>query len=142
VARALKPGGRFVAELGGKGNIAHIELAVETVAVRYHPSLPPRRTFYPSMAEYATLLEASGLEMWAAFLFNRPTPLEGEQGMENWLRQFKWFYFETLPPSQAEQALQETIAALREPLYRQGQWRADYRRLRFLAAKVRPETEE
>jgi trans-aconitate methyltransferase len=135
VQRALKAGGRFVAELGGKGNIAHIEHAVDTVAARYHASLPPRRTFYPSIAQYAALLEGAGLELRTAFLFDRPTPLDGEQGMENWLRQFKWYYFEPLPTPEAEQALQETIATLREPLYRDGQWRADYRRLRFLAMK-------
>jgi SAM-dependent methyltransferase len=137
VARALKPGGRFVAELGGKGNIAHIEGAIDTVLPRYYDGrMPARRTFYPSIAEYATLLGAEGLDVRTAMLFDRPTPLDGMEGMKNWMRQFKWYYFEPLAGELRERALQETIEALRPALFRDGQWIADYRRLRIVA--VRP----
>src|SRR5579875_917330 len=75
VARALRPAGRLVAELGGKGNIAQIEHAIATVAARYHDTPPPKRTFYPSLGEYSGLLESCGLETRMAQLFDRPTPL-------------------------------------------------------------------
>jgi trans-aconitate methyltransferase len=137
IARALRPKGRFVAELGGKGNINCIEHAIGTVAARYFAvdALPQKRTFYPSTGEYATLLETCGLEVRMAQLFDRPTPLEGPQGMEHWIRQFKWYYFDPLPRDQAETALRETIALLRPSLCREGQWYADYRRLRIVAVK-------
>jgi trans-aconitate methyltransferase len=137
VNRVLHPGGRFVAELGGKGNIRHIESAIETVAALHHKgAVPERRTFYPLLGEYAALLEAYGLEVRSALLFDRPTPLEGEKGMENWIRQFKWFYFESLSVAEREGALQETVEKLRPILFRDGKWTADYRRLRFVAVKV------
>lgn len=137
IARALRKGGRLVAEFGGKGNIQHIESAIETVMVRYWgDALPARRTFYPSVGEYATLLETHGLEVRAANLFDRPTPLEGEQGMADWIRQFKWYYFEGLPAADRERALREVLEALRPRLFGENGWWTDYRRLRILAVKV------
>jgi len=136
VARALRKEGRFVGELGGKGNIRTIESAIEAVAEQYHTStVPSGRTFYPSLGEYAALLESCGLEVRFATLFDRPTSLDGEAGMENWIRQFKWFYFENLPPAAAKRALEETVKTLRPLLFRDGKWIADYRRLRFIAVK-------
>ena len=136
VSRALRPGGRFVAELGGKGNIHTIERAVEEIARRYlGDSLPPSRTFFPSIGEYSSLLEANGFEVRFARLFDRPTELEGEQGMLNWIRQFKSYYFENLSASDREAALQEAVLKLRPKLFREGKWQADYRRLQIVAVK-------
>lgn len=137
VARALRPGGRFVAELGGKGNIAEIEQAIATVAIRHHgDSAPKKRTFYPCIGEYAGVVEGCGLEVRLAQLFDRLTPLEGAQGMENWIRQFKWYHFDTLPGGEADDAVCETVELLRGSLFRDGQWFADYRRLRIVAVKM------
>ena len=136
IARALKKNGRLVAELGGKGNIAHIEHAVHSVLARYlGEKMPGSRTFFPSVGEYSALLEAEGLEVRMAQLFDRPTKLDGEQGMENWLRQFSWYYFEALPMPQRETALQEVIQELRPALFSPEGWFADYRRLRIVAVK-------
>ncbi len=137
VARALRPGGRFVAELGGRGNIAHIMRAIEEVLPKYYSNrIPARRTYFPSIAEYASILEAQGLELRIAQLFDRPTPLEGEQGMENWLRQFKWFYFEGLDASQQRRALREVVEKTAPALHTEKGWFADYRRLRIMAVKT------
>ena len=136
IARALRRGGRFVAELGGHGNIAHIMRAIEKVLPKYSNGIPARRTYFPSIAEYAHILEAQGLEVCMAQLFDRPTPLEGEQGMENWLRQFKWFYFEGLETSQQERALQEVVEEAKPALHTEKGWFADYRRLRLVAVKT------
>lgn len=137
IVRALRKGGRLVAECGGKGNIGAIENAVESVLLRYYvDGMPARRTYYPALGEYASILEAHGLEVRAAQLFDRPTPLEGEQGMENWLRQFKWYYFEALPVSQREAALRDVLGELRPALHTQDGWYADYRRLRVHAVKI------
>jgi len=137
MARALRPAGRLVAELGGKGNIRHLEEAIEAVAGKYHgDTRPAKRTYYPSIAEYATTLEAAGLEMRFADLFDRPTPLDGEQGIENWVRQFKWYYFEALPVEHQREALEAVLEKVRPYLWRDGRWFADYRRLRLRAVKV------
>jgi trans-aconitate methyltransferase len=136
IARALRKNGRFVAELGGKGNIQEIEHAVEAVVGRrLGDALPAKRTFYPSIGEYSSLLESHGLEVHTALLFDRPTPLEGLDGMATWIRQFKWYYYEALPASERQAALEETIAELRKVLFREEKWFADYRRLRFVAVK-------
>ncbi len=135
IARALKDGGRFVAELGGQGNIQQIVAALEVARERHTGAIPPRRTFFPSIAEYTAILEAVGLETQLAQLYDRPTPLEGERGMENWIRQFKWYYFEDLPAAQRNPILADIIAALRPKLFRDGVWYADYRRLRVVATK-------
>jgi trans-aconitate methyltransferase len=137
VARALKKGGRFVAECGGKGNVRELEGAIETVAATYHTGpIPEKRTYYPAVGEYAALLEAHGLEVTFAQLFDRPTPLEGEDGMANWVRQFKWYYFEALRAGQQEEALRDVIEALRPILRNSDGWYADYRRLRVSAVKT------
>jgi trans-aconitate methyltransferase len=136
MARALKVGGRLVAEFGGKGNIAHIQDALHTVLPRYsNGEAPPVKNYFPSIGEYAQVAESAGLEVRMAQLFDRPTPLEGEQGMPNWLRQFSWYSFEPLPAEKREAALAEVVEYLRPPLYRNGQWSADYRRLRIVAVK-------
>lgn len=137
IARALKIGGRFVAEMGGKGNIRILEGAIEKVAAKYHAgSIPERRTYYPALGEYAALLEEHGLEVRFAQLFDRPTPLEGEDGMANWVRQFKWYYFEDLRAGQQKEALREIIEELRPALRNPEGWYADYRRLRISAVKT------
>jgi hypothetical protein len=137
IARALRVGGRFVAELGGHGNIAQIMGALEDVLPKYYPNgIPARRTYFPSIAEYAGILEAQRLEVRMAQLFDRPTPLEGDHGMETWLRQFKWFYFEGLESSQQQKALQEVVQRLRPALLNENGWFADYRRLRIVAVKT------
>lgn len=137
VARALKKGGRFVAECGGSGNIRILEGAIEKIAAKYHGGqVPQKRTYYPAVGEYAALLEQHGFEVRSAQLFDRPTPLEGEDGMVNWLRQFKWYYFEGLRPGQQEDALRDVIEELRPTLRNAEGWFADYRRLRVSALKV------
>ena len=136
MAGALRKHGRLVAEFGGHGNIREIVNAIESVILRYMGTAPASLSYFPSIGEYASLLEARGLEVRFASLFDRPTPLEGPQGMENWIRQFKWYYFKALPVTQQRQALTEVIDELRPRLYRDDGWIADYRRLRVVAVKV------
>jgi trans-aconitate methyltransferase len=136
IARVLRRGGRFVAELGGKGNIRTIVAVIEDTVARYAGgTIPLARTHFPALGEYAALLEGCGLEVRTAQLFDRPTKLDGADGMANWIRQFKWYYFEGLPAERRKQALAETVEELRPSLCRDGQWIADYRRLRIVAAK-------
>jgi len=137
MAHALKRGGRLVAELGGKGNIGRIEEALHAVLPRYNGGMPlAAKTYFPSMAAYSGVLESAGFEVRAAQLFDRPTPLEGGDGMANWLRQFSWYNFEPIAAQQREQALAEVVKNLHDSLYKDGSWSADYRRLRVVAVKT------
>ncbi len=140
IANALKPGGRFVAEFGGYGNIQHIESAVRQIVSEDMPAIPEPRWYFPTVGQYAAVLEDVGLEVRFAQLFDRPTPLEGEEGMENWLHQFAWFYFESLGSRIRARTMRKTIEQLRPLLYRDGRWHADYRRLRVIAVKTTPHT--
>ncbi len=135
VAHHLKPGGRFVAEMGGQGNVAALETALRDAAQSLH--LPPFEDFnyFPSVGEYAALLENGGFEVNFATLFDRPTPLDGPRGARNWLVQFRGAYLDSLQTKRREAVLEEAEKRLRPILFRDGQWFADYRRLRFVARK-------
>ena len=135
IARALKPGGRFVAEFGGQGNVANIVDAVQAVVTRYTHITVQHPWYYPSIGAYATLLEAQGLEVRQAFLFDRPTPLEGADGMRNWLAMFAGSMLAELPAAARETALGEIEARLRVSNFRADTWYADYRRLRVVAVR-------
>jgi trans-aconitate methyltransferase len=134
IALALRPGGRFVAEFGGKGNIASIMSALSAVFGAEADQRCP--WIYPSIGEYARMLEQHRLEVREASLFYRPTPVEGEDGMENWLRMFCGRYFEGLSAERTKEKIHEIVALLRPGRYRDGIWTLDYRRLRVAAVKI------
>jgi hypothetical protein len=133
---ALKPGGRFVAEFGGRGNVRATSAAMETAAARLGVTAPLPAWYYPTVGEYAALLEAAGLEVRFATLFDRPTPLEGPDGLRDWVAQFGRAALEAVPAGRREEYLEAVEAAGRAALWRDGIWVADYRRLRVVA--VRP----
>jgi trans-aconitate methyltransferase len=138
VWNALHPGGRFVAEFGGKGNIGRMQRAFDQVLEDLHLSRPGEINpwYYPSVSEYATLLEQNKFEVRFMTLFDRPTALaDGEAGMRNWIAMFASAYLAKVPPETREVFFQKVEGLLRPELFREGQWWADYRRLRFVAAK-------
>ena len=138
VARALKPGGRFVAELGGKGCIASITGAMEIVfGVQARERCP---WSFPSVGEFTPLLERHELEIREARLFDRPTQVQGTNGIEDWLRMFCGSYFQGLPADTTSEKIHEIAAHLRPTLYSDGVWTLDYRRLQVAAVKKKIET--
>jgi trans-aconitate 2-methyltransferase len=137
VFAALGPGGRFVAEFGGKGNVRHICEAIR-VALRERLGWDFERIdpwYYPSVGEYASLLESVGFGVTFATLFDRPTPLEGEDGMKNWLRMFGASILDKLPHDRREDLLAAVESHVRPHLLKDGKWFADYVRLRVVARK-------
>jgi trans-aconitate methyltransferase len=138
VARALKPGGRFVAEFGGKGNIQKLVAAFHgaLAALEMRPPDEVGPWFYPSVAEYAGMLERHGLEVREASLFDRPTVLEeGERGLENWIRVFRKTFVEKMGEADAARWIREVERQCRGELFHEGSWVLDYRRLRIAAWK-------
>lgn len=139
--RNLKQGGRMVLEFGGKGNLENLSRALYTVMQEegLADKIPAEYWYFPSISEYTTLLENHGFTVCSAILFDRPTPLSGEDGMENWIRMFGDFFFSGLTPAQKENVLQKTVEYLRPTNYQPntwyGTWQADYKRLRIKAIK-------
>jgi trans-aconitate methyltransferase len=138
IARVLKPGGRFVAEFGGKGNVNELMLAIPRAWKKLGlPGAAPNPWYYPSVAEYSGLLEKHGLEVTYANLFDRPTSLEdGEAGLRNWLTMFGGAFVDKLPSEKRDAVLAGVEQELRPTLLHNGQWVMDYRRLRVVASKV------
>ena len=133
IYQALKPGGRLVAEFGGKDNIKQIITAIE--AAFDEPQSD--RWYFPSIGEYSTLLEQQGFRVNYAVWFPRPTKLEGESGLANWLEMFAKDRFKTVSLATKANLIEQIESALRPSLYRDGQWWADYCRIRIVAAKHR-----
>jgi trans-aconitate methyltransferase len=125
VARALRPGGRFVVDMGGKGN-------VQTIIAALHEVAGPVETpwYFPSVGEYTSLLERHGFEIAFATLFDRPTRVEGEDGLEDWLTMFAG----PLVGEDGAQAIRREVAnRLRPKIFHDGAWILDYRRLQVIA---------
>lgn len=139
IHQALKPGGRFVAEFGGKGNILAIATALYSAleSIGIHQTQVENPWYYPSIGEYTTLLEQQGFDAIYAILFPRPTPLaEGEAGIANWIKMFAGSFFAGLSPEQQIEIISVIEEYLKPTLYQQGTWTADYRRIRIVAVKL------
>ena len=138
IGKLLRPGGRFVAEFGGKGNTAELLKAVQHAWRKLGIAGPaPHPWYYPSLAEYASLLEQHGFEVTHATLFDRPTPLDdGARGLHNWLEMFGSAFVEGLPTATREQLLAEIERELRPTLFHDDHWVMDYRRLRVAAKRL------
>jgi len=141
MARALKPGGRIVLEFGGRGNIVVIMDAAYHALSQLGVADPERFNpwYYPSIAEYSSLLERHGIEVTFAHLFDRPTPLQdGELGLQNWYRMFGANLMSPLPESAHADFHRLTAEFAAPHLRRDGHWTADYRRIRIVGWASRP----
>jgi trans-aconitate methyltransferase len=140
VWRALKPGGRFVAEFGGKGNVDTIITAIYAAldAAGYPENKTLNPWYFPSISEYGTLLEATGFQLKLATLMERPTPLnEAEKGLRHWLRMFAGNFFQGIPASEQLHIITDIETHLRPKLFKNGTWIADYKRIRIVATKIK-----
>lgn len=133
---ALKKNGRFVAEFGGKGNIAALLKAMQEVFEenadfgQFH--MP---WFFPSAEEYQRLLEQAGFHAKYIELITRPTPLKS--GVEKWLEIFAEGITSHLSQEQKTAFSGFVKDKLLSVLYtEQSGWVADYVRLRFEATKT------
>jgi trans-aconitate methyltransferase len=133
VHRALRPGGRFVAECGGYGCVDQVRTALVGALNRRGIDGEARVPWYfPTPADYQRRLERAGFHVNSIALIPRPTPLPGD--IIDWLETFAQSFFHDLPPEARSEYLHE-VRALLEPQLRDatGIWVADYVRLRFVA---------
>jgi trans-aconitate methyltransferase len=134
VRHALKPGGRFTAEMGGHGCVAAIVVALCAALEKHGVPQPASGIpwYFPTVDDYRSRLERAGLRVKYIALIPRPTPLP--TGMRGWLETFGIPFTNLLPESDRGAFLDEVTERLRPALCdEQGRWTADYVRLRFLA---------
>jgi trans-aconitate methyltransferase len=135
VWRALRPNGRFVAEFGGHGCVAKIKTALVGALNRRgldgEAAVP---WYFPTVEEYSMLLKKAGFSVPTIALVPRPTPLPGD--VTGWLETFGESFTACLPPAERPAYIAEVREALRPELSgSEGNWTADYVRLRFAAIK-------
>lgn len=137
VFRALKPGGRFVGEMGGYGNVAALRRALRVeLSERGYPLPAKDPQWYPTPDEFSAIYAAAGFTEIKAWLIPRPTPLPA--GASGWYKTFRAGFLDT---AQVPDAEQDEVAAAAEKraapelLQTDGRWIADYVRLRFTMRK-------
>jgi SAM-dependent methyltransferase len=136
MSRALKPGGRLVAEFGGKGNVAKITDALQQAIRELIQVETEHGNYFPSVGEYSSLLEGHGLEVGSAWLFDRLTELEaGEDGLADWIRMFRGKMMSVVPDELKPAVIEKVKDRLRAELFVDDSWHVDYRRLRVVARK-------
>lgn len=135
VWRALKPGGRFVGEFGGDGNIVRVLAALNQGLARR--GVDPQAVhpwYFPSPEAYQSLLAAQGFQVSYIALIPRPTPLPGD--LIAWLETFAESFIFSLPEPERRAYLEEVQEQVRPYLCdAEGRWQVDYVRLRFAAVK-------
>jgi trans-aconitate methyltransferase len=149
MAHLLKPQtGRFVMEFGGQGNVEAIVTAcADVLREQYGVQQIPTPWYFPSIAEFSTILERHGLEVRTAELYDRPTILSDPvNGMKNWIQMFGASYTQAAIAASAtadaavddekiiqkkqDLYLEAVQERLRPVLFDGTEWTADYRRIR------------
>ena len=136
VYNVLKENGQFVFEFGGHGNtqLIHETLAEIFSGHKYTYKMP---CYFPTIGEYATLLENAGFSVRYAVLFDRMTELKGENGLKDWINMFVKTPFAIIKDEDEKRIIiDETADRLKGVLYRDGKWYADYVRLRMKVIKI------
>jgi trans-aconitate methyltransferase len=137
ISRALKSGGRFAGEMGGQGCVAAINVALCATLEKYgvDDSAAVIPWYFPTPDEYRRRLERAGFRVESIALIPRPTPLP--TGMRGWLETFAIPFTKSVSRDRQSAFLDEVTERLRPVLCdSQGNWTADYMRLRFLAKRA------
>ena len=135
---ALRPGGRFVAEFGGKNNVGTVVQAISEVLMEQGIDAGKLNPWYfPSIGEYSILLEKHGFRVTYVLHFDRPTPMQdGEGGLRHWLDGFASPFFTDVSPEFLNKTYEEIAERTKSVLYHEGTWNIDYKRLRIRAIKI------
>jgi SAM-dependent methyltransferase len=133
----LKPGGRFVGEMGGKGNIAALRAGIrDELTTRGYPVPAEDPQWYPAVEEFLRLYACAGFADIRAHLIPRPTPLP--TGVAGWVKTFRSGWLDVAGVAAEDRgAVAAAIEARLQPLLQgaDGSWTADYVRLRFSMRK-------
>ncbi len=101
VRRALRPGGRLLFQMGGRGNVADVLEAIACVTARprwrdYFAGMPPGYFFYHP-DDYRRWTAEAGLRLMDARLVEKDLRQTGVAGMAGWLRSTWLPYVERVP---------------------------------------------
>ncbi|MED7788004.1 class I SAM-dependent methyltransferase [Francisella sp. 19X1-34] len=129
----LKKDGRFVFEMGGKGNIKEVLFSLDTTAKKYNIKDFDICNFYPSISEYSSLLEENGFTVKYMILFERPSLLKGKDGFKDWVRTFRVNLLDQI--DNVDEFLNDAESLAYKSLFKNNNWYADYVRLRGVAIK-------
>lgn len=137
IYQCLKIGGRFVAEFGGKGNVQTItdEIIHQIKEAGFDFKKEQFPWFYPSIAEYSTLMEDVGFRVTFAQHYDRPTKLDGDNGLKNWIAMFGNHLFNGIPEKAKNEIVTKVESNLKETLYKDDNWIADYKRIGVIGVK-------
>ena len=137
IYQSLKQGGKLVAEFGGKGNVQTItdEIIQQIESSGFEFKAGQFPWFYPSIAEYSKLMEEVGFRVAFAQHYDRPTQLDGENGLRNWINMFGGMLFDGIPEHTKDRIIKNVEINLKETLYQEGIWIADYKRIRVVGIK-------
>jgi trans-aconitate methyltransferase len=138
--RALKPGGKIVAEMGGQGNVGEVHAALISALMHHGFSAEQAREanpwFFPDEAEIRGMLERAGLKVEMTEMELRQTVLTEEGGLEGWVRLFGAKFLEAVKEEEREAVVKEVCDVL-EGVGRRadGKFVLGYIRLRFVGVK-------
>ena len=137
IYKSLKQGGRFVAEFGGKGNVQIItgEIINQIKEVGFEYKMEQFPWYYPSIGEYSSLMEEVGFRVTFAQHYDRPTLLDGDNGLKNWIEMFGSDMFEGIVEDRKDYIITKVENNLKEILCKDGNWFADYKRIRVIGIK-------
>lgn len=136
VYNALKQNGQFVFEFGGYGNNRLIHKALSELFSEYNYTYE-MPFYFPTISEYATLLENSGFRVRYAILFDRLTELKGENGLKDWINFFvKTPFSVIIHEDEKTTIIDKAVDNLQDILYKDGKWYADYVRIRMKATRL------
>ena len=136
VRRALRPRGRFVAEMGGHGCVEKIRTAlVDALNLRGLDGEGAVPWYFPTVEDYSNRLINGGFNVKYIALIPRPTPLPGD--VTGWLETFAESFISKLTAADRPAFIAEVREVLRPQLCdSDGKWTADYTRLRFAAHRA------
>jgi SAM-dependent methyltransferase len=131
VKQALVPGGRFVGEFGGEGNVVRVALGVERFMEKKGVAIADFSPWcFPSCKDYVARLESASSKVAHIKLSQRPTPFPGE--IDGLLETFSECFFNSVAAGDREALLDEVREDLAWDLKdADGNWFIDYARMRF-----------
>ena len=141
VQKCLKPGGRILLQMGGRGNGNEIFATIDRLAARvpwqpyFHEFAFPYSFYGPD--DYALWLEEAGLQQRRAELIHKDMKHQGPDGLAGWLRTILLPYIERVPPDLRERFIAEIVETYLQahPLDEQGLTHVDMFRLEVEADK-------
>src|SRR5699024_1406735 len=135
IKKHLKPEGRLVVEMGGARNVATVVNGIKAVLHKngYKEQANRHVWYFPKPEEYGKMLKKAGFTIDFIKLIDRPTPVNSDKGLKNWLKMFGEKWIEGIDKSNLNKLLEEIEQELTPKLYKNGSWVADYKRLRFSA---------